>query len=874
MLPNSFIKKFSWVLLFSMLFSLVSILPEEPAYAAGEFACFDSNGAAYAYHMEFSGSNVTVYKWNVAAGSYTTAETFNLGSLTGTTDQINGHTMDGDGNMYVIYQPTSGNKRLVKLNYVDGNGGSITDMGEISSSSSGDVNAGSYIEHGGSNYIVFSKGMGDGGRYYVQLSNSTTVSASGTWSQSSSFNDGANKKQAKDFAWIKDGLTIGSDTYNLVGVDLKNDAVILGKWAGPSSTVELVDYDIDAKPSSWNSSDTVGAMYGFGGSVIYASNNQEGEMGELTWDGSAFDITYKGESAASTNNDGAACHSGDPTLDFNPTVSAAEGSCSGSNREVDVTLTNTASEMAATFVVTYTLDGASPVTLTSGSGQSVSSGASNTSLTIPAQSNGTAVVVSWYAENDTYDTRKPTTGTTTLSTITIDTSSCAQGTVSTGLGSCSNGAATSTIVLTATNATMYFDVQYQINSDGWVTLKNDEAVSPGSPETYATPAQADGTTVSWRYETGTSAPSSGSYTSATSRTVDCDLTVTVSTQINSCSNGTATTTVTFVGSASGNTQYYDLQRREDGGSWSDVVNGESIAAGETNTHTSSAFNDGTLVEWQYRIGDSNPSSGSYTTTGTGSGTLTQRTIDCDITFTISTSINSCSSGAATVSIEFAASAAGNTQYFDVEWSTDQSSWTSLVDGGDLTAGDTDTYTTTAVDDGVTVYFHYRHGDSNPSSGSWLTTNVTNRTIDCDITFTIDTSINSCSSGAATVSIEFAASASGNTQYFDVQWSTDQSSWTNLADGGDLTAGDTDTYTTTAVDHEETVYFQYRHADSNPSSGSWLTTNVTNRTIDCPTDCIFEGTTAFFLSPANKNTTTRTAANKIKKWVLLIPVSPM
>ena len=714
-----------------MLFSLFSVLPDEPAYASGEFSCFDSNGAAFAYHMEFSGDDVTVYKWNVSAGSYTTAETFDLGGLTGSTDQINGHTMDGDGNMYVIYQPTSGSKRLVKLNYVDGNGGTYTDMGEISSSSSGDVNAGSYIEHGGNSYIVFSKGMGDGGRYYVQLSNSTTVSASGSWSQSSSFDDGANKKQAKDFAWIKDGLTIGSDTYNLVGVDLKNDAVILGQWAGPSTTVQFVDYEIDSKPTGWGSSDTVGAMYGFGGSVIYASNNQEGEMAELTWDGSAFDLTKKGDSAASTNNDGAACHSGDPTLDFNPTVSAAEGSCSGGNREVNVTLTNTASEMDANFVVTYTLDGASPVTLTPGDGQSVSAGASNTDLTIPAQSNGTAVVVSWYAENTTYDTRKPISGTTTLSTITVDTSDCAGITAVTAINTCSNGTATSKITITATGSTHYVDVQYKIGSGGsWVTLEdgNTIAAGDGNAETYTTPSQNDGTTIYWQYRHSTSAnPSSGSYTSATSRTVDCDLTVTVSTQINSCSNGTATTTVTFVGSASGNTQYYDLQRRENGGSWSDVVNGESIAAGETNTHTSSAFNDGTLVEWQYRIGDSNPSSGSYTTTGTGSGTLTQRTIDCDITFTITTSINSCSSGAATVSIEFAASAAGNTQYFDVEWSTDQSSWTSLVDGGDLTAGDTDTYTTTAVNDGVTVYFHYRHGDSNPSSGSWLTTNAVSYT---------------------------------------------------------------------------------------------------------------------------------------------------
>ena len=95
--------------------------------------------------------------------------------------------MDGDGNMYAIYQPTSGNKRLIKLNYNASGAGTITDLGAISGSSSGDVNAGTFIQHGGNDYIVFSKGMGDGGKYYAQLSNSTTMSASGTWSQNSYF---------------------------------------------------------------------------------------------------------------------------------------------------------------------------------------------------------------------------------------------------------------------------------------------------------------------------------------------------------------------------------------------------------------------------------------------------------------------------------------------------------------------------------------------------------------------------------------------------------------------------------------------------------------------------------------------------------------
>ena len=79
-----------------------------------------------------------------------------------------------------------------------------------------------------------------------------------------------------------------------------------------------------------------------------------------------------------------------------------------------------------------------------------------------------------------------------------------------------------------------------------------------------------------------------------------------------------------------------------------------------------------------------------------------------------------------------------------------------------------------------MYFQYRYGDSNPSSGSFSTTNVTNRTIDCDIVLTATTSLNTCSNGTNTGTITLEASDAGNTQYIDVDWSTDGSSWTPLA----------------------------------------------------------------------------------------------
>ena len=846
MLPNSFIKKFSWVLLFSMLFSLFSVFPEEPAYAAGEFSCFNSDGKAYAYQSVWDSNHLDVYRWEATTGqtaandgNATLVAIFTASDFSphhGDISEVNSFMMDRDGNAYAILKEDDSDNtaHLFKLNMPSsGTDGTATDMGQISD---GDNNAGTYYENNGHKYLITSNGFMKGNNVAIRLNSdgsTTQISINRTGESGTS--------KAKDFTWLPNanfsGLSDGVSP-DIIGFDRKNTKVYYGyiSHTNQGASDEGVTVNVQSQsvstPSGWSGSgNAAGAVFGFGKDEIYAINNNTGQLYSIDYS-SGFSLSEAQFSSQdlyannTTNNDGAACHEGSATVDWDPTLTAAQGTCDGSNRGIAVTLNNSSGGIAATYSVSYTVNGGGSNTLEAAE---VVAAGNTTILNIPAQSDDAEIDILWSAANTDYLNNTPDSGTTTVE-ITVDTSSCAQGTVSTGLGSCSNGAATSTIVLTATNATMYFDVQYQINSDGWVTLKNDEAVSPGSPETYATPAQANGTTISWRYETGTSAPSSGSYTSATSRTVDCDLTVTVSTQINSCSNGTATTTVTFVGSASGNTQYYDLQRREDGGSWSDVVNGESIAAGETNTHTSSAFNDGTLVEWQYRIGDSNPSSGSYTTTGTGSGTLTQRTIDCDITFTITTSINSCSNGAATVSIEFAASAAGNTQYFDVEWSTDQSSWTSLVDGGDLTAGDTDTYTTTAVNSGSTVYFHYRHGDSNPSSGSWLTTNVTNRTIDCDIVLTATTSLNTCSNGTNTGTITLEASDAGNTQYIDVDWSTDGSSWTPLADGVSIAAGETKTYTTTSQNDGATIQFRYRHADSNPSSGSY--TSATSRTVDC------------------------------------------
>ena len=115
-------------------------------------------------------------------------------------------------------------------------------------------------------------------------------------------------------------------------------------------------------------------------------------------------------------------------------------------------------------------------------------GSSNTSLSVPAQANGTSVQLNWYAESTTYGLRSPSSGTTSV-TISVDASDCAGITVVTAINACSNGTATSKITITAAGSTHYVDVQYKIGSGGsWVTLEDGNHIATGSCLLYTSPS--------------------------------------------------------------------------------------------------------------------------------------------------------------------------------------------------------------------------------------------------------------------------------------------------------------------------------------------------------------------------------------------------
>ena len=502
MLPNSFIKKFSWVLLFSMLFSLFSVFPEEPAYAAGEFSCFNSDGKAYAYQSVWDSTHLDVYRWEATTGqtaandgNATLVAIFTASDFSphhGDISEVNSFMMDRDGNAYAILKEDDSDNtaHLFKLNMPSsGTDGTATDMGQISD---GDNNAGTYYENNGHKYLITSNGFMKGNNVAIRLNSdgsTTQISINRTGESGTS--------KAKDFTWLPNanfsGLSDGVSP-DIIGFDRKNTKVYYGyiSHTNQGASDEGVTVNVQSQsvstPSGWSGSgNAAGAVFGFGKDEIYAINNNTGQLYSIDYS-SGFSLSEAQFSSQdlyannTTNNDGAACHEGSATVDWDPTLTAAQGTCDESNRGIAVTLNNSSGGIAATYSVSYTVNGGGSNTLEAAE---VVAAGNTTILNIPAQSDDAEIDILWSAANTDYLNNTPDSGTTTVE-ITVDASSCwtdPPSTVSQSLGSCASGAQTSELSITNNaGSTSYYFVRYQIDSNGWQNANTNLSVSAG-PQT-------------------------------------------------------------------------------------------------------------------------------------------------------------------------------------------------------------------------------------------------------------------------------------------------------------------------------------------------------------------------------------------------------
>ena len=879
MLPNSFIKKFSWVLLFSMLFSLFSVFPEEPAYAAGEFSCFNSDGKAYAYQSVWDSTHLDVYRWEATTGqtaandgNATLVAIFTASDFSphhGDISEVNSFMMDRDGNAYAILKEddSDNSAHLFKLNMPSsGTDGTATDMGQISD---GDNNAGTYYENNGHKYLITSNGFMKGNNVAIRLNSdgsTTQISINRTGESGTS--------KAKDFTWLPNanfsGLSDGVSP-DIIGFDRKNTKVYYGyiSHTNQGASDEGVTVNVQSQsvstPSGWSGSgNAAGAVFGFGKDEIYAINNNTGQLYSIDYS-SGFSLSEAQFSSQdlyannTTNNDGAACHEGSATVDWDPTLTAAQGTCDGSNRGIAVTLNNSSGGIAATYSVSYTVNGGGSNTLEAAE---VVAAGNTTILNIPAQSDDAEIDILWSAANTDYLNNTPDSGTTTVE-ITVDTSSCANGTVSTGLGTCSNGAATSTITLTATNGTVHFDVQYSTNGgSNWTDLKDGEAVSPGSPETYATPAQADGTTVSWQFRWGTSNPSSGSFinTNATSRTIDCDPNSTVSQAI-TCSGDTATSTLSITNNES-DTAYYKVEYQIDTDSFEELKGASddlAVSAGATDTSLSRTVAEGSTITW--RITDSF-TDGNYT--NMSAETISQSSpANCVVDSTGSQTLaESCANGAKTSTFSIRNNES-STAYYEIEYRIDSGSWVEADDNLEVSANTTNTSLTASVPDGSSIDWRFKSSfTNNDFSGKSdetgeTNTNLDSSTVDCDPNSTVSQEL-TCSGGSATSTLSIRNNEESDTAYYKVDYRIDSGSWVEVKTASDdleVSAGATNTSLSQSVSEGSTI--TWRITDSF-TDGNYTNQVVENVNVSSSASCTTTTTTS---------TTTTTLPKEVFKPVI-------
>jgi hypothetical protein len=848
-----FLSALSFLLIFSLVFVTIESVDPEPALAAS-WDCLDSNGRPIAFQTKYSSSNLNVIRYNFSTGSESTT-TFSGSGFSGS-GEINASFMDLDGNLYVQRKKTTDSNSASRMYLVNPTGSPTL----ISSNYTGTgLNAATFFVDNGHKYAIYSKGHFSSGGGFARFNpnDPTDVDKFGGISTSSTGITSVARSKAKDFTWIRDNSSfpaINGNRPNFIGLDGTNDRIYASYYtiSGQGGVSESISIVTKAYPVSVPDSGDFGAIFGFGGDELYVANNSTGNVYKITPTATSYSLTLlsgqtvgnsnNGYFSPSSNNDGAACHAGSPDTTFNPTVTATQGSCDGSNREIDVTLNNSSSNVTTSFVVTYTVNGGSSQSLTSGTSVSASS---NGSLTLPSQVDNASVVISWYAENTTENLREPVTGTTSLTTITVDASSCSptptskssSSSVSAAFGSCSSGSATSTLTITnSDSSTVYYYVDYSINGGTYVNASTNLSVSAGATNTSLSTSVSHGQNITWRFKaSNTNNDFTGlSYSTLTaSSNLDCPvIDTTGASSFGSCAAGSKTSTFTMSNSSSANTAaFFRVQYSINGGSFQNAVTNQSVGINSSET-TSVSVPHGSTIQWQYEISNtSNTFTGTYTQESTSSA------VDCPtIDISASQSLGSCSAGSSTSTLTLSNSnSANSTAYFYVEYSIDGgSNWNEKASNQSVVQNGTESLTQ-SVTHGTAITWRYKSSSTSGSFTGDFTTLSESATVDCPVLDTsVSSSLGSCGSGTALSTFIINNSSSANTTaYFQVEYKlSSESSYTSLA-SNQAVAPDGTTSFNKAVPHGENITWQYRTSStSNTFSGSY-SFGGTSAIVDCP-----------------------------------------
>ena len=247
-----------------------------------------------------------------------------------------------------------------------------------------------------------------------------------------------------------------------------------------------------------------------------------------------------------------------------------------------------------------------------------------------------------------------------------------------------------------------------------------------------------------------------------------------------------------------------------------------------------AVNNGTAIQWRYKTSTISGSfSGNYVT----GNSLNSATVSC-VTPAVSASHGTCSGGGAPINVLLDNTGQGASNYFKVQYSTDNSTWTDGIGGSHVAVNADSTSTVSLKGSSFTndtvVYIRYQTSSSTDFSSA-STTNLSSITIDCPVLNASATaSAGSCSSGSAAIPVTLNNSSSTAAGTFTVRYSTDGGSNYTTLSTATVAAGQTDNSSLSipAQSHGTAVIIKYTVA--NTSEGlSQSEATLSTITIDCP-----------------------------------------
>ena len=783
------LKTTTYIALFTIVFISSWAVPQEEAYASDNWDCNDAYARAYFYKLDwdyqstsFSIDQYVATETTTIQRTTTTVDFSSTSNIAGTVKGINALAMSPTGVMYVTITSDGHGTHLFTISTA----GVLTPVAHIADY--GDVgdldfysgvngyygfSAGEYIvnENGNDQIYMAQAGFKHGYIYNVDTQSVTTFSNPGM----------VNHINSADFSYIDDWDGYEIATYNA----LANKVILYDKDNNSLSEVTPTN-------AAFSNVSATLASYSYKtpeGEIRFIIDDGLGNRFEVKRTGSnQYNVQLKGSTFNSDNSDGASCgpNAYDP---FSPTFKTSLGECANGYQQPSLLITNN-KQVTQYFDVDYRIAGGAWTELLNGT--QITPGGQFTTSDAATLHQGQTIEYRMR-----YDTSNPSSGSfyTVGDLLTgQDCGGYAAGSVATSVGTCSNGSSTPSVTLTSTGTVNgFFDVQYKIDSGAWITFIDGEEVVTGSPETYSLPSSVtNGSTVYFQYLVSNSNPSATSgFTSADSVSINCVIysgTITATTN-GACVNDYQEYSVTITNTGNTPTLFAVTRPSQSRGSTSIEWVYQytvSINPGSTQTFSSNVYN-GIIPEFKMVYGDDGAiyrSTDLYSSSHT-EGTFTSRqygqylksgdswirwtassAVDCSYwgngnsgtnssnNYTLvsqSTSQTCNSSGNATASITLTNYDSPNDAYggfIDVEYSSDNFTWTSLADGVVLADGATVTISSTeSLSSGSTAYFRYRIADTNPNdstpNAAWATFS---QSINCVASFTIAQSVSACDGG--------------------------------------------------------------------------------------------------------------------------------